>query len=60
MLDEDTIKKEVLPYLSEGKCGKERELELLEIVQTIFYRLKTGCQWRELPMKEFITRQGST
>lgn len=24
------------------------------MVQAILYRLKTGCQWRELPMKEFF------
>lgn len=36
----------LLPYLSSGKVGKERELEFLEIVQAIFYRLKTG-----LPME---------
>jgi transposase len=27
------------------------------VVQAILYRLKTGCQWRELPMKQFF-RQG--
>lgn len=25
------------------------------MVQAILHRLKTGCQWRELPMKEFFT-----
>jgi transposase len=25
-----------------------------EVVMAIFYRLKTGCQWRELPMKQFF------
>ena len=24
------------------------------MVQAILYRLKTGCQWRELPMKQFF------
>ena len=24
------------------------------MVLAIFYRLKTGCQWRQLPMKEFF------
>jgi len=24
------------------------------VVQAILYRLKTGCQWRELPMKQFF------
>ena len=25
-----------------------------EVIQAILYRLKTGCQWRELPMKQFF------
>ena len=26
-----------------------------QVVQAILYTLKTGCRWRELPMKEFFT-----
>ena len=26
-----------------------------QVVQAILYRLKTGCQWRQLPMKQFFT-----
>jgi transposase len=25
-----------------------------QVVEAILYRLKTGCQWRELPMKQFF------
>lgn len=56
MLDDKIIINEVLPYLSVGKSGKMMELELLDVVKCIFYRLKTGCQWRELPIKQFIDR----
>jgi len=59
MLDVKILKNEVLPNLSYGKVGKKREIDLLEIVMTIFYRLKTGCQWRELPLKQFISREGT-
>ena len=59
MLDKDIIKNEILPHLSDGKCGKEKEIEKLGIVLTIFHRLKTGCQWRELPIKQFVTREGT-
>lgn len=59
MLDAKILLKEVIPYLSGGKVGKQRELDLLEIVQAIFHRLKTGCQWRELPVKAFISRTGT-
>lgn len=27
------------------------------MVQAILYRLKTGCQWQELPMKQFFTKK---
>lgn len=59
MLDANLIEIEVIPYLSVGKVGKEPEINLLEVVQAIFYRLKTGCQWRFLPVKQFISREGT-
>lgn len=27
-----------------------------QVVEAILYRLKTGCQWRELPMKQFFNK----
>lgn len=30
------------------------KVELYQVVQAILYRLKTGCQWRQLPMKQFF------
>ena len=44
-----------MPNLSIGKRGFKTKVPLSEIVEFIFYRLKTGCQWRELPMKQFIS-----
>nr|WP_253271389.1 transposase [Saprospira grandis] len=26
------------------------------MVKAIIYRLKTGCQWRELPIQSFLTK----
>lgn len=60
MLDDKILKQEVIPYLSIGKVGAEMELDILEVVKAIFYRLKTGCQWRELPIKQFISRPDTT
>ena len=60
MLDTKLIIIEVLPYLSMGKVGKESEINILNIVEAIFYRLKTGCQWRLLPVKQFVDRAGTT
>lgn len=40
---------EIKQYLSkEKKTGRPRELDLREILNAIFYILKTGCQWRLL------------
>jgi transposase len=56
VLSKDTIEKEIIPHLSLGKRGKQLETaQVLCIVQLILYRLKTGCQWRELPIKAYFT-----
>jgi putative transposase len=36
----------------EGQAGRKREVNMREIVNALFYRTKTGCQWRMLP-KDF-------
>lgn len=46
----------ILPNLSVGKRGPKCKVGLWRIVRAIFYRLKTGCQWRMLPMKELFGR----
>lgn len=60
MLDTNLIITEILPYLSVGNIGKALEIDLLSIVKAIFHRLKTGCQWRQLPVKQFIDREKTT
>lgn len=30
------------------------KVKLYQVVEAILYRLKTGCQWRQLPMKQFF------
>ncbi len=55
ILGEDKIKKYILPHLSFGKTGVAlSEEKRIGIVSVIFYRLKTGCQWRELPIKQYV------
>jgi transposase len=55
IMNKDMIEKWILPHLTIGERGFETTVALSEIVECIFYRLKTGCQWRELPTKEFFT-----
>lgn len=40
-------------YLLPEKTGRKGKLEYWRIVKMILYRLKTGCQWRCLPVKMF-------
>src|SRR5579859_5385129 len=43
----------VEPLIPAGKAGgKPRSISRREVLNAIFYLLKTGCQWRMLP-KEF-------
>jgi transposase len=55
IIDKDTIMGYILPHLSVGKRGFKPRVCLVEVVQAIFYRLKTGCQWRELPVRQFLS-----
>ncbi|MDL2309326.1 transposase [Bacteroidales bacterium OttesenSCG-928-B11] len=36
------------------KGQEKHKKELYQVVRAIFYRLKTGCQWQELPLKQFF------
>ena len=44
------IERWIVPHLSKGKRGPKASVDLCLVMQLIFYRLKTGCQWRSLPM----------
>lgn len=39
-----------MPYLSVAKRGFTSKFDLEEIVNAILYKLKSGCQWRLLPI----------
>lgn len=55
IISKDMIEEWILPHLTVGDRGFEPTVPIIEIVECIFYRLKTGCQWRELPTKEFFS-----
>jgi transposase len=55
VLSEATINRWIVPYLSKGKRGTKLQVSTSAIVSGILYRLKTGCQWRELPLKEIFS-----
>ena len=41
--DKDTIKSEILPHLSVAKRGYVSQSDLVEVIQCLLYKLKTGC-----------------
>ena len=55
VLRKDIIRTWILPHLSTGTRGPACQAELLEVLEVILYKLKTGCQWRQLPIKQFFT-----
>ena len=54
IISKDMIEKWILPHLPVGTRGFETTVPLTEIIDCIFHRLNTGCQWRELPTKAFL------
>ena len=57
VLPKDIIRTWILPHLSVGTRGCCSSVELLEVVETILFKLKTGCQWRQLPVRQFFTNK---
>jgi transposase len=50
------INQNLVPHLSKGKRGPACKAGLWRIVRAILYRMKTGVQWRELPMDSLFGR----
>ena len=50
------ITKNILVHLSQTHLGRKPKVALWKIVKAIIYRLKSGTQWRELPLKQFFTK----
>jgi hypothetical protein len=50
VLDKDTIKNEIMPNLSVAKRGFVSQGCLIEVVNAILYKLRSGCQWHQLPV----------
>ena len=53
-LSKKFITKNLLPYLSHSNLGRKTKVPLWRIIKAIIYRLKTGCQWREIPISAFV------
>lgn len=51
VIDKVTIMNEIAPKLPKGKRGFNPRVPIYEIVNAILYKLKTGVQWKYLPVK---------
>ena len=55
VLDKSTINLEIIPHLSIAKRGFKTKSCLIEVVNCILYKLKTGCQWHLLPVTSLFS-----
>ena len=55
-LSKKFITKNILPHLSQTNLGRKPKVPLWRVVKAIIYRLKSGCQWREIPLPAFCNK----
>ncbi|NME70490.1 transposase, partial [Flammeovirga aprica] len=55
VLDKDIIESEIIPHLPTAKRGFKTKSSLTEVVNAILYKLKTGVQWRLLPVSSLFS-----
>lgn len=48
------ISKFFVQYLKKARTGRKIKVQLWRIVKAILYKLKTGIQWKNLPMRQFF------
>ena len=60
VLDKDTIKSEILPHLSVAKRGYVSQSDLVEVIQCLLYKLKTGCKRHMIPVSSIYGGQSYT
>jgi len=54
VIKQNYYKKERCAQLNFVKINKNTKVNDYYVVMAILYRLKTGCQWSQLPMKQFF------
>ena len=55
VLDKDMIEMEIVPFIPKTKRGFPPTVPVGEIVNAILYKLKTGVQWNQLPVKALFS-----
>lgn len=60
VLDKDTIEMEIVPYIPGPKRGFAPTVPLAEVIDAILYKLKTGVQWEQLPVRSLFSDKALT
>lgn len=48
------ISKFFVQYLPLSRTGRKTKVKVWRIIKAILYKLKTGIQWKNLPMRQFF------
>lgn len=56
-LSKKNITSKLLVHVEKETFGRPLSMPLWKIVRAIIYRLKTGCQWRELPLRSLFGKK---
>jgi len=56
ILSKDSIIRFIIPHLSKARRGFICQTHLSNVVNAIFYKFRTGCQWTLLPIKSLIPK----
>ena len=54
VLSKEMIRQWVLLALTFSTHGRPSAVEPVELMEVILYKLKSSCQWRLLPVKQFF------
>ncbi|MBD0284126.1 MAG: hypothetical protein ICV79_01730 [Flavisolibacter sp.] len=57
VLSKDMIERWIIPHVSKGARGPQPAVKLADRVRAILPRLKTGTQWRFLPVSAFFEQE---
>jgi len=57
VLDKDTIEMEIIPLLPQNNKGPKIRVPLVELVNSMLYKLKTGIQWEFLPVDSLFSEK---
>jgi len=55
-MDKVTINQLFIQYIPKRKKGRKCKVKYWKVLKAILYKLKTGIQWRQLPIKQLFDR----